>query len=502
MAENSKDTASSSSSSFHQMVRKVYEDNKADEKSKSDKKKTTISYKDNIEDFFHPNNIFNRSRNFPTIGHVNSARCAAERILFPNSDKMIDITDTEGHIKAAKLLFLSQANSFQHKFLMRLGSKLIRKAENPEEGDQEDVVFCRNQRDQMVFESFDKTTIIDKSANLPSNWTIVQMSGHDFLVSRFRHLKAQQPLNTNPALTVVRLCRGQVRVARCEASSQHCTSFMKECKEIRDQNVAIVREHINSVKNNDKSKNKQSKASEKASYWSTRLNLEERLKSLVKSMEDSWLGCEKAALLGTLVSSEDEAMVRSVVKDCVTSDLENSQRSYIEQLLSAAPFLTDRQMREGLVRNVSSLEEEEVKKLIKTSKCRLSDRMTWARRHPVILILDSEVQDLPWECLPCLRECRQAMSRVPSLPFLHCLWTAHSSSHASVLTKGVAQDNVYYVLNPDKSLRNTEQKMMEVLKKGTYSSWEGVVGEAPEKQQLTRALQEKVRASVYFILLV
>ena len=117
----------------------------------------------------------------------------------------------------------------------------------------------------------------------------------------------------------------------------------------------------------------------------------------MQSMEDSWLGCEKAALLGTLVSSEDEAMVRSVVEDCVTSDLENSQRSYIEQLLSAAPFLTDRQMREGLVRNVSSLEEEEVKKLIKTSKCRLSDRMTWARRHPVILILDNETQGLPWE---------------------------------------------------------------------------------------------------------
>ena len=72
------------------------------------------------------------------------------------------------------------------------------------------------------------------------------------------------------------------------------------------------------------------------------------------------------------------------------------------------------------------------------------------------------------------------------------MWSAHLSSDASVLTHGVAQDNVYYVLNPDKSLGSTEKKMKEVLKRDTCSNWEGVVGEIPEKQQLTKALQEKV----------
>ena len=31
-----------------------------------------------------------------------------------------------------------------------------------------------------------------------------------------------------------------------------------------------------------------------------------------------------------------------------------------------------------------------------------------------------------------------------------------------------------------------------MLRQETYSNWEGVVGEIPGKQQLTRALQEKV----------
>ena len=134
------------------------------------------------------------------------------------------------------------------------------------------------------------------------------------------------------------------------------------------------------------------------------------MKSLVNSMEESWLGHEKAALLGSLVSPEDQMRVRSVVEDCVTSDLKDSQRNYLEQLLSCAPFLSDKQLGQGLSRNLPHLEEEEVQKLIKMSAARLSC-LSESRRHPVILILDSEVQSLPWESLPSLRMCHQAVSR-------------------------------------------------------------------------------------------
>ena len=99
-----------------------------------------------------------------------------------------------------------------------------------------------------------------------------------------------------------------------------------------------------------------------------------------------------------------------MVEDCVASDLKVSQRNYLEQLLSGAPFLSDKQLGQGLSRNLPHLEEEEVQKLIKTSKVRLSF-LSESRRHPVIMILDSEVQSLPWESLPCLRTCHQAVSR-------------------------------------------------------------------------------------------
>ena len=394
--------------SFHRMLRKVYEDNKTDEKTNE---KIEIKYDDSIDDFFHPNNIFNRSRNFPTLANVNGARCAAERIMFQHSGNFLDLTDQESHTKAAKLLFLSQANAFQHRIIMRLGNKLMKKAENPAEEDLSgDSLSWKNQREQMVFESFDKTEVIDKSVTLPPSWTIVQISGHDFLVSRFRQAKAGQPLTSNPALTLVRMSGGSgdlVRVVRCEAPGQQCSSFLQEFQQIKEQTVSVIKNYHNSVKNDASSKKR---ATEHANYWSTRANLEARMKSLVNSMEESWLGHEKAALLGSLVSPEDQMRVRSVVEDCVTSDLKDSQRNYLEQLLSGAPFLSDKQLGQGLSRNLPHLEEEEVQKLIKMSAARLSC-LSESRRHPVILILDSEVQSLPWESLPSLRMCHQAVSR-------------------------------------------------------------------------------------------
>ena len=42
------------------------------------------------------------------------------------------------------------------------------------------------------------------------------------------------------------------------------------------------------------------------------------------------------------------------------------------------------------------------------------------KRHPTVLILDRDIQDLPWEALPCFQNKGgpQPFSRVPSLAFM------------------------------------------------------------------------------------
>ena len=54
---------------------------------------------------------------------------------------------------------------------------------------------------------------------------------------------------------------------------------------------------------------------------------------------------------------------------------------------------------------------------------------------------------------------RQAASRVPSLPFLRTLWSAHKADTASVVSSGMAKDEVFYDLNPDKNLVETQKRL-------------------------------------------
>ena len=39
-------------------------------------------------------------------------------------------------------------------------------------------------------------------------------------------------------------------------------------------------------------------------------------------------------------------------------------------------------------------------------------------RGPTVLLLGAELQQLPWESLPCLRSSGQSITRMPCLPFV------------------------------------------------------------------------------------
>ena len=51
-------------------------------------------------------------------------------------------------------------------------------------------MFEERQKRMMLFESFDKTSVIENLSQLPESWTVVQTSGHDPLVTRFKKTKS------------------------------------------------------------------------------------------------------------------------------------------------------------------------------------------------------------------------------------------------------------------------------------------------------------------------
>lgn len=432
-------------------------------------------FEKHLDNFFHQDNIYNSTRNFP----VNPASSNAARL---EADKLL----REGkYLEAAKLLLLSQAITFQHLVLLQYGKKLSKKAEvavkkpvDPErdmfeEIDENDETFEEKQKRLMMFQSFDKTDVIDRLESLPSNWTVVQVSAQDPVANRFKSTKRDLGTSTNPGLVLVRLQCGQVRVSTCPGPDATSVSpYLKEFKEILAENT-----HVNK---NEKVKSK---------YWELRRQVDFRLEALLRSMENKWLGTEKASLLGLLKNPSDIALVRSVISETVSSELSERDQVLLETALSATPFLSGQaQLRACISERVPSLEVEDVSALAEAARKRLY-KLSSSPRHPVILICDPVVQCLPWESLPSLKSCCQAVSRVPSLPFLHALWAAHSSDTESVVRAGVAQDSVFYLVNPDKSLPETQQRLDKAFQ--SWERWEGLAGEEPRKEQLEAALQGK-----------
>ena len=116
------------------------------------------------------------------------------------------------------------------------------------------------------------------------------------------------------------------------------------------------------------------------------------------------------------------------------------------------------------------------------------------RRNPNSQVLKSAGDAL----LRSLREEKTSISKQAMMRSLRSYQPNNINDAASMRAlrsykPNIADKAMMRSLRSSDKKKNTEEKIKSVLKQETYSNWEGVVGEVPEKQQLTRALQEKVR---------
>lgn len=132
-------------------------------------------------------------------------------------------------------------------------------------------------------------------------------------------------------------------------------------------------------------------------------------------------------------------------------------------------------------------------------------------RHPVVLVLDEELQAIPWEGLPCLRG--RAVTRVPAVPFvfsaLAARWDGHddriapSRKTSSKKVAGMGSEQMwqpsrdgvrlsrgYYVLDPEANLPHTRKQLGPVFEgiEGRLG-WSGVKGKVPTEEAMAQTLQ-------------
>uniref|UniRef100_A0A4W5M5H5 separase n=1 Tax=Hucho hucho TaxID=62062 RepID=A0A4W5M5H5_9TELE len=103
------------------------------------------------------------------------------------------------------------------------------------------------------------------------------------------------------------------------------------------------------------------------------------------------------------------------------------------------------------------------------------------------LVLLQYLQKLPWESISCLRPC--SVTRMPSLHSLLGHSALKESDPGCVLNGGVDPKQVFYVLNPDANLGDTEERFKQSFTSEQH--WQGVCGVAPDPDQLQDAVTAK-----------
>ncbi|KAK7246827.1 hypothetical protein RIF29_41697 [Crotalaria pallida] len=249
-------------------------------------------------------------------------------------------------------------------------------------------------------------------------------------------------------------------------------------------------------------------------WWKRRKNLDHSLDKLLRNLEDSWFGSWKCLLLGKWLNCKNfDSVLKNLVNDLRKKCKLDINEDLLGVILGGSKYVRDGETSvsqlclkkdcyiakvghcdeamSGILSNAANgfgLSSEVASQLLNEALDMLEVDDS-VRREPIILVLDYEVQMLPWENLPILRN--QEVYRMPSV-----------SSISAFLDKGINhQDRVgkelvpfpsidpldaFYLLNPDGDLSDTQI---------AFENWfrdknlEGKAGSKPTVGELASALK-------------
>ncbi|OCH85114.1 hypothetical protein OBBRIDRAFT_891378 [Obba rivulosa] len=350
-----------------------------------------------------------------------------------------------------------------------------------------------------------------RSHVLPTDWTVVNISITEDKDTMFI---SRQRGNAQPLVFCLPL------KGRRESTEDEHLAFddaVEELKEIIRRSDEGTREAAN-VRNDDR------KA--RAAWWSDRRALDQRMRELLENIEFCWLGAFKTILsrpryippdeLSVLRSRLSEVFERSLrlkdrkqkarvrLEDALVecfSALNTSCRD--EELEDLVYFVLDLYQFHGVPIATAEVDIDHVIVDLRTALEEHAARLKAApeldaqhsRDEHIFLVLDKNVQGIPWESIPILRG--RSISRIPSIDFLEDRMelarrqrerSLDGSAELAIDRIAVDPRKTWYLLNPGGDLKGTEGRFAGWLEEMRSVGWEGVVGRAPSEQQLVDAL--------------
>ncbi|KAG5270267.1 hypothetical protein AALO_G00190700 [Alosa alosa] len=277
-------------------------------------------------------------------------------------------------------------------------------------------------------------------------------------------------------LSVVEACPGTIDtllLTRLERDSAPITIRIPTAQ--RQNSVSVCVAELEAILEQQKQLNG---VSEKNQWWEGRRSLDSRMQRLLEHMQEClgvWL-CLLLPLASDPALSEQLAHLMPLPPSCsITTHM-------LQVVLSAAPLLSHSDLQS--LAEGAGLDPEACLNLQKAT-AKLQKRVE-PEGHTV-LILDKYLQKLPWESIPCLRP--RTVTRMPSLQAVLGHAYLQKLDAECVLVQGVDPQQVFYVLNPDGNLPDTQQRFEEWF--SSEEVWQGVCGSAPDPGKLQEAMATK-----------
>ncbi|KAL1534288.1 separase [Salvia divinorum] len=217
-------------------------------------------------------------------------------------------------------------------------------------------------------------------------------------------------------------------------------------------------------------------------WWTQRNRLNECLCKFLQDVEDMWLGTWKYLLLGMWPSCNH--------LDSIKKSLSQDEMDLLQLVVTKKCYVGLRSKETFS----SSSQFENMMELLFNSMLEMSDDVNQAEcisGKPIILVLDIEVQMLPWECLPILRN--QEVYRMPSIGSIFATLDRHCENQKRLESSDpvfplIDPLDSYYLLNPDGDLSRTQVEFESWFK--NQDIIEGRIGTVPTVEELSLALKD------------
>ncbi|CAH8360120.1 unnamed protein product [Eruca vesicaria subsp. sativa] len=252
------------------------------------------------------------------------------------------------------------------------------------------------------------------------------------------------------------------------------------------------------------------------SWWEKRKKLDHHLRKFLRTLEASWLGPWRCLLLGDLSNFKlPDSVQKKLVKDLKSKCKMEVNEMLLKVILGGGmedfkgeACVAQLSLRNGCyvgrggylyeedscktptaVPNISESRHGLALQLIHEAASKLEKQDENENREPIILVLDPEVQMLPWENIPILR--KQEVYRMPSVGSISAVLKKRSlqgepaRSHTASFPLIDPLDS-FYLLNPGGDLSETQSDFESWFRDKNF---EGKAGSVPSAEELTKALQ-------------